>query len=124
MRLVVLATIARRLALRRLRLAEQRFFDAYCRGGQLTHRELVLPLDYFTRPQVKQVLLAWLTDDEPLDLEALAEAWMEDEQRGGLATFYENLAQFLAILHQGQAYAVTWRGPDGGFLSYGSKVFD
>lgn len=108
----------------RLHVAEQRFFDAYCRGGQLAHRELVVPLDYFVRQPVKEVLLAWLVAGEPLGLERLAETWKGDKRRVDLTPFYENLVQFLAILHNGDAYDVTWRGPDGEFFGYGSELFD
>ncbi len=121
---VVLTRLARGLHRRRLHVAEQRFFDAYGRGGQLADRKLVIPIGYFARPQVAATLLAWLVDGDRLDIEVLVEIWLRAGEERDVAAFYENLAQFLAILHKGRAYAVTWRGPDGQLLSYGSSVFD
>lgn len=109
---------------KRLASAEQRFFDAYNRGGAARHRELVIPLDFFSRPSVKAALVAWMVTGDDDSTAVLEEAWGKDGQAQERAAFYENVARFLQLLADPRMHRVTWRAPDGRLLSYRSEVFD
>lgn len=72
---------------RRLVEAERRFFDDYGRGGARQGRELVIPLDYFTRREVVAALDAG-------DAQALEREWRRASPQGDAHVFRENLRHF------------------------------
>lgn len=109
---------------RRLRDAERRFYDAYCRGGAARHRELVLPLDFFSRPPVREAILTWIRSGEEPVASDLESAWRDDASPEERVAFYENIARFFTLLADPRTHRVSWRGPDGRLLSHGSKIFD
>lgn len=109
---------------RRLSDAEQRFFDAYCRGGAAQHRELVLPLDFFTRPSVREALLATISSGEEPPTKALEEAWGTETAPGERVAFYENLARFFSVLADPRTHKVNWQAPEGHLRTCGSKILD
>lgn len=109
---------------RRLLDAEQRFFDAYCRGGGARHRELVLPWDFFSRPAVRKNLLGWIRTGEDLELVVLEQAWRESASLQERVAFHENLARFFALLSDPRTHRVNWQPPDGHLRTYGSDIFD
>lgn len=92
-----MATIRCRLAARRLARAEQRFFDAYGRGGALAGNELVIPLGYFDDPLVRRELRRWRAGFGAPDLAALERAWRAHAPSGDERAFYRNLTHFLAL---------------------------
>ncbi len=108
----------------RLQDAEQRFFDAYHRGGTLQHRRLVVPMGYFATPEVGETLERWLAGQTPLDLDRLETVWRRGREDEDVALFRGNLAQFLALVAEPTGHRATWTGPKGQLLSPGSPVFD
>lgn len=108
----------------RLLDAETRFFDAYCRGGAARHDKLVIPLDFFTRPTVREALLAWMRTGEEPPTDVLEKAWDAEATAEERVAFYENLTRFLGLLSDPRTHRVDWEAPDGRLLSHGSEIFD
>lgn len=82
---------------RRFLDAERRFFDAYCRGGDHDPRELVVPMGFFTHPDVARAIRAWECGRE-LDERALGAAWSRLYPDSEPSRFYRNLAHFAGLL--------------------------
>lgn len=108
----------------RLLDAEQRFFDAYCRGGAARRHELVLPLDFFSRPAVRRSLLDWIRTGDGPEIVVLEQAWKEGASLPERMAFYENLVRFFALLSDPRTHRVHWQAPDGHLRTHGSEIFD